>query len=67
MDALDGAHCLVIVTEWQTFRAPDFAQMARRLKDRMVFDGRNLYDPTVMARHGLGYQCIGRPAVAAGK
>ncbi|MDR2128625.1 MAG: UDP-glucose/GDP-mannose dehydrogenase family protein, partial [Burkholderiaceae bacterium] len=36
MDALDGAHCLVIVTEWQTFRAPDFAQMARRLKDRMV-------------------------------
>lgn len=58
--ALEGADCLAIVTEWQTFRAPDFAQMARLLKDRMVFDGRNLYDPALLARHGLGYSSIGR-------
>ena len=43
---------------------PDFAQMARLLRDRMVFDGRNLYDPAVLARHGLGYQSIGRQAVS---
>ncbi|WP_028601634.1 UDP-glucose dehydrogenase family protein [Ottowia thiooxydans] len=60
--ALEGAHCLAIVTEWQTFRVPDFAQMARLLKDRMVFDGRNLYDPALLARHGLGYSSIGRAA-----
>ncbi len=64
LQALQGADALAIVTEWKTFRAPDFEQMARLLKDRMVFDGRNLYDPTVMARHGLGYVSIGRPAVA---
>ncbi|MET4579016.1 UDP-glucose dehydrogenase family protein [Ottowia thiooxydans] len=60
--ALEGADCLAIVTEWQTFRVPDFAQMAHLLKDRMVFDGRNLYDPALLARHGLGYSSIGRAA-----
>ena len=62
--ALQGADCLAIVTEWKTFRVPDFAQMARLLKDRMVFDGRNLYEPAVLAKHGLGYESIGRPGVA---
>jgi UDPglucose 6-dehydrogenase len=66
-DALRGADALAIVTEWKTFRAPDFAEMARLLKDRMVFDGRNLYDSTVLARHGLGYQSIGRPSVPPGQ
>ena len=61
-EALQGADALAIVTEWKTFRVPDFAQMARLLKDRMVFDGRNLYEPAVLARHGLGYASIGRPA-----
>ncbi len=60
--ALQGADALAIVTEWKTFRAPDFDEMARLLTDRMVFDGRNLYDPAVVARHGLGYESIGRPA-----
>ena len=59
-----GADALAIVTEWKAFRVPDFAQMARLLRDRMVFDGRNLYDPAVLARHGLGYQSIGRQAVS---
>ncbi|HMN20885.1 MAG TPA: UDP-glucose/GDP-mannose dehydrogenase family protein [Ottowia sp.] len=62
--ALEGADALAIVTEWKAFRVPDFRQMARLLADRMVFDGRNLYEPAVLARHGLGYVCIGRPAAA---
>ena len=64
-EALQGADALVIVTEWKQFRAPDFDAMARALADRIVFDGRNLYDPQVVARHGLGYWSIGRPAVQA--
>ncbi|WOP15485.1 UDP-glucose/GDP-mannose dehydrogenase family protein [Ottowia sp. SB7-C50] len=63
LQALQGADALAIVTEWKAFRVPDFAQMARLLKDRIVFDGRNLYDPAVLARHGLAYHAIGRPAV----
>ncbi|MDO5625912.1 MAG: UDP binding domain-containing protein, partial [Pseudomonadota bacterium] len=61
-DALQGADCLAIVTEWKHFRVPDFAQMAAQLQDRIVFDGRNLYDPALVARHGLRYVSIGRPA-----
>ncbi len=64
--ALQGADALAIVTEWKAFRVPDFAQMARLLGDRIVFDGRNLYEPAVLARHGLHYESIGRPAVAPG-
>ncbi|MEG0920573.1 MAG: UDP-glucose/GDP-mannose dehydrogenase family protein [Comamonas sp.] len=58
--ALQGADCLAIVTEWQVFRAPDFDQLATRLQDKMVFDGRNLYDPALVASYGLGYVSIGR-------
>ena len=65
MQALQGADCLAIVTEWKTFRVPDFDAMARLLADRMVFDGRNLYDPALLARHGLGYASIGRAPQAA--
>ncbi len=61
MQALEGADALAIVTEWKIFRAPDFAQMARLLRDRLVFDGRNLYEPALVARHGLTYRSIGRP------
>ncbi len=61
---LQGADCLAIVTEWKIFRVPDFEQLARLLKDRMIFDGRNLYEPEIVARHGLGYYSIGRPTAA---
>jgi len=61
MQALEGAHALAIVTEWKAFRAPDFGALARALGDRMVFDGRNLYEPALLVRHGLGYVSIGRP------
>ncbi|WP_423934657.1 UDP-glucose dehydrogenase family protein [Comamonas sp. 23] len=60
---LQGADCLAIVTEWQIFRAPDFGQLAQSLRDRMVFDGRNLYDPALVAGYGLGYVSIGRQPV----
>ena len=61
--ALQGADCLAIVTEWQLFRAPDFDQLAGSLKDKMIFDGRNLYDPALVASYGLGYVSIGRQAI----
>ena len=61
--AVQGADCLAIVTEWQIFRAPDFEQLATSLKDRMVFDGRNLYDPALVEGYGLGYVSIGRQPV----
>lgn len=60
MEALAGADALAIVTEWKTFRAPDFAAMKGALKAPIVFDGRNLYEPDVMAENGFQYFPIGR-------
>ncbi|MDG9924771.1 MULTISPECIES: UDP-glucose/GDP-mannose dehydrogenase family protein [unclassified Pseudomonas] len=59
-EALAGADALVVVTDWQSFKAPDFDFIRRTLKDACVFDGRNLYDPQVMRRYGLRYYSIGR-------
>ncbi len=58
--ALDGADALVIITEWQEFRSPDFDVMKIELGDSVVFDGRNLYDPELMRSFGLAYYAIGR-------
>jgi UDPglucose 6-dehydrogenase len=60
MQALTGADALVIATEWKEFRSPDFQIMAQRLKSKRVFDGRNMYEPTVVKRAGLIYEGIGR-------
>ncbi|MFI5264577.1 MAG: UDP-glucose dehydrogenase family protein [Candidatus Kapaibacterium sp.] len=60
MKALDGADALVIVTEWNEFRNPDFTLVARSLKDKVIFDGRNIYDPEKIREHGLAYYGIGR-------
>jgi len=60
--ALEGANGLAIVTEWQEFRNPDFEVMRRLLKEPVVFDGRNLYEPANMARLGFVYHSIGRQA-----
>ena len=62
-NALTGADALVIVTEWKSFRSPDFSLMSERLGDKIVFDGRNLYDPSGVAVHGLQYHSIGRKVV----
>ena len=58
--ALQGADALVVVTEWKQFRSPDFAKLQRTLSDAVVFDGRNLYDPTEIEAGGLAYYGIGR-------
>lgn len=59
-EALDGADVLAICTEWQEFRSPDFARFKGVLKQPVVFDGRNLYEPSLMARQGIRYFAIGR-------
>jgi len=64
-EALGGADALLIVTEWNEFRRPDFARMKRLLRRPIIFDGRNLYDPEVMREHGFTYLPIGRAAVRA--
>jgi len=58
--ALKGADALIICTEWQQFRAPDFAVIKANLKSPVVFDGRNLFEPARMARDGFSYYAIGR-------
>lgn len=60
MDALRGAEALVIVTEWKTFRSPDFDQVKLQLKAPIIFDGRNLFEPELMAEAGFEYHGIGR-------
>jgi UDPglucose 6-dehydrogenase len=60
--ALVGADALIICTEWQHFRAADFEQLAQALSDKVIFDGRNLYDPAKVAARGLTYYAIGRGA-----
>jgi UDPglucose 6-dehydrogenase len=59
-DALQAADALLIVTEWKTFKAPDFDAMKRTLKAPIVFDGRNLYEPSAMDELGFEYHAIGR-------
>jgi UDPglucose 6-dehydrogenase len=60
MEALEGADALAIVTEWQVFRAPDFTALKAKLKNSVIFDGRNLYDPKDVRAHGIEYFGIGR-------
>ena len=62
-DALEGADALLIVTEWNEFRRPDFARMRGLLRRPVIFDGRNLYEPEVMRQQGFTYFPIGRAAV----
>ena len=60
MDALQGADALAIVTEWKAFRSPDFEQVKTQLKAPIIFDGRNLFEPELMADAGFEYHGIGR-------
>ena len=61
--ALDGADALVIMTEWEEYRHPDFEQMRGLLKSPIIFDGRNLYEPAQMRAAGFTYYSIGRETV----
>ncbi len=59
-EAVAGADALAVVTEWIAFRSPDFDMLKRQLKDAVVFDGRNIYEPGTVAAAGLTYHSIGR-------
>ena len=63
-DALTGADALLVITEWKEFRNPDFDLLKAGLKQALVFDGRNLYDPAYMRALGIEYHGIGRAAPA---
>lgn len=58
--AMRGADVLAICTEWKEFRSPDFEAIASALSSKAVFDGRNLYEPEMLERHGMTYYAIGR-------
>lgn len=60
-EALEGAEALAIVTEWKAFRSPNFNQIKSIMKTPLIFDGRNLYDPSAVAAVGIEYHAIGRP------
>jgi UDPglucose 6-dehydrogenase len=65
-DVIDNADALVIFTDWQEFRNPDFELIAAKLKKKVIFDGRNLYDPETVKHAGIEYHSIGRPHVKRG-
>ena len=59
-EAVEGADALAIVTEWPQFRSPDFGELREKLKQPLIFDGRNLYSPDAMREHGFHYFGVGR-------
>lgn len=62
-DALHGADALIIATEWNEFRTPDFLKIVSSLKRKVIFDGRNLFDTAAIAELGFNYESIGRPVL----
>ena len=62
-DALEGADALIIATEWSEFRTPDFNKMASLLKNKVIFDGRNLFDLSKMEECGFHYESVGRKVI----
>ena len=59
-DALEDADALAIMTEWQQFRSPDFDVIRESVSGKVIFDGRNLYEPGTVEQFGLAYYAIGR-------
>ena len=57
---LDNADALAIITEWSVFRSPDFEQMMRQMKNPLIFDGRNVFEPEKVREKGFDYFSIGR-------
>jgi UDPglucose 6-dehydrogenase len=62
-DALQNADALIIATEWNEFRTPDFEKISGTLKTKTIFDGRNLFDPPQMEKLGFHYESVGRRVV----
>lgn len=63
-DAIFGADALLILTEWRSFKSPNFIDMGMRLNKKVIFDGRNLYDPQALSNMGFEYHGIGRNNVS---
>ncbi len=59
-EAIENVDALLIFTEWNQFRSPDFKQMAKLMKNKLIFDGRNVYEPILMKSFGFEYYCSGR-------
>ena len=59
-DVLDGADAMALVTEWKQFRLPDWEKIAATMRGNVVVDGRNIFDPEEVIKHGLRYNCIGK-------
>ena len=64
MDALDNADALLIATEWKEFRSPDFDTIRKKLRQPVIFDGRNMYPPELAEAAGIEYHAIGRLTAA---
>ena len=62
-DTLDNADCLCIVTEWSVFRTPDFKTIKKKLKQPVIFDGRNLFTLEQMEEEDIQYYSIGRKVI----
>jgi len=60
-DAIEGTDALAVVTEWNVFRTPDYDRIMSSLREPVVFDGRNVFDPVDMKERGFVYSSIGRP------
>jgi UDPglucose 6-dehydrogenase len=65
-ETVDGADALVICTDWDEFKSPDFDRIRKRLKSPVIFDGRNLYKPAQMRKAGFSYYSVGREPVVLG-
>ena len=61
LEAVEGADALILVTEWNEFRSPDFAVVKAGMKTPVLFDGRNIWNPATLRELGFEYRCIGRP------
>jgi len=61
-ECIEGADCLAILTEWNVFRAPNFDKISEKLTKKVIFDGRNVYDPDKINELGFTYFSIGRPS-----
>ncbi|HAU24977.1 MAG TPA: UDP-glucose 6-dehydrogenase, partial [Gammaproteobacteria bacterium] len=59
-DALENADALVVCTEWQCFKAPNYELIMNKLKEPLIIDGRNLYDPVLLRQKGIEYIAVGR-------
>lgn len=62
-EALENADALIICTEWNEFRTPDFEKIASKLKNKAIFDGRNLFNLSTASEHGFYYESVGRKTV----